>query len=278
MIRVPSRSGSLAEARAEGAAVQLVYAANQAVRLAAENPGREVVFLGIGFETTAPATALAVRQARQQGLRNFSVLGAHKRLLPAMDALLLDTNVRIDGFLCPGHVSVILGWQAFEPIARAGRPCVVAGFEPPNIALGVLEILRQLQAARALACTVYPVVTAGGNATAQQVLAEVFDVCDARWRALGTIPASGLALKREYAEFDAVQRFGLREADSYEPPGCLCGQVITGRRMPTDCPLFGKTCTPAAPVGPCMVSSEGSCAAHYKYHGLASPTGAGEVP
>jgi hydrogenase expression/formation protein HypD len=267
MVRVPGRDGSLEQARSAGAAVEVIYAAHEAVELARREAPRQVVFLAIGFETTAPATALAVRQARQGRLKNFSILSAHKLVLPAMHALLDQEDVRIDGFLCPGHVSVIIGRRAYEPIVRKHRrPCVVAGFEDEQILAGIAEILRQLAEAASAATSVYPVGKADGNPEARRVIEEAFRVADAPWRALGVIPRSGLELAEKYAEFDAAGRFELPEVESYEPPGCRCGDVICGRCLPTDCPLFATRCTPREPVGPCMVSSEGACAAHYKYH------------
>jgi hydrogenase expression/formation protein HypD len=266
MIRVPGRLGSLGEARADGADVQIVYAAEQAVQIARKNPTRQVVFLGVGFETTAPGTALAVKTARAGGVRNVSVLTAHKTILPAMRALLSADDVRIDGFLCPGHVSVILGWRAYEPIARQyGRPCVVAGFDPGQVLAGIEAILAQLADGRPAAATVYPSVTGEGNAVARALLDEVFVPADAAWRALGVIPGSGLAFRQEWSEFDAARRFALPEMESYELPGCRCGDVISGRCLPRQCGLFGRECTPRSPVGPCMVSSEGACAAAFKY-------------
>ena len=267
MVRVPGAHGSLEQARSAGADVQVVYAAHEAVELARRSPDRQVAFLAVGFETTAPATALAILQARREGVRNFSVLPAHKLVLPAMHALLSSPDVQIDGFLCPGHVSIILGWRAYESIVAAHhRPCVVAGFEEEQILAGVEEILRQIVEGAPAAVSVYPPVTPGGNAVAQRVLAEVFQPGDARWRALGVIPGSGLELRPELREFDVRSRIELPELPSYELPGCRCGQVITGRSLPTDCPLFATRCTPREPIGPCMVSSEGSCAAYYKYH------------
>jgi hydrogenase expression/formation protein HypD len=266
MVRVPGREGSLAEARARGAEVEVVYSADQAVELAAARPERQVVFLAVGFETTAPGTALAVRRARKEALKNFSVLAAHKLVLPAMEALLAGGQVAIDGFLCPGHVSVILGYAAYEPIVRKyHRPCVVAGFDPSQILLGLAAILEQLAEDKPAAMSVYPSVSAGGNATAKHLLEEVFAVADVPWRALGVIPQSGLVLRPEYAAFDAARRFDLPPMESYELPGCRCGEVICGRLLPTDCPLFARRCTPRDPLGPCMVSSEGACAASYKY-------------
>jgi len=267
MVRVPGRLGSLAEARASGARVEVVYSADQAVELAKRQGDRQVVFLGVGFETTAPGTALAVRRAKQEGVKNFSVLMAHKLLLPVMRALLAAGDVEVDAFLCPGHVSVILGYAAFEEIARDHvRPCVVAGFDPPQVISGILEILRQLADDKPAATTVYPSVSAAGNAKALEMIEDVFVPVDVAWRAMGVVPDSGLALREELAEFDAQRRLGLPEMESYEMPGCRCGDVITGRCSPFDCPLFeAAKCTPRDPVGPCMVSTEGACAAAYKY-------------
>jgi hydrogenase expression/formation protein HypD len=266
MVRVPGRLGSLGDARSRGAAVEVVYSADQAVELAKRTPDRQVVFLGVGFETTAPGSALAIKRAKAEGLGNFSVLSAHKIILPAMRALLDAGDMQVDGFLCPGHVSVMLGYQAYAPIAaRYSRPCVVAGFDVANIVLGIIEILTQLRDGRATACSVYPSVSAGGNCLAMQLLDEVFMPGDAIWRALGTIPGSGLAIRPEFAAFDAQKRFALPEVPSYDLPLCRCGEVIRGRISPRQCSLFGQACTPRDPVGPCMVSSEGPCAAAYKY-------------
>lgn len=266
MMRVPGRSGSLADARAAGGEVEVVYSADQAVEQAKQRPDRQVVFLAVGFETTAPGTALALRRAREERVSNFSVLTAHKLIIPAMKALLAQPDVRIDGFLCPGHVSVILGWGAYEPlVAEFDAPCVVAGFDPAQILSGIAEILRQLDAGEPKACSVYPAVTREGNPRALELLDEVFTPADAKWRALGEIPASGLELRDGYAEFDAAKRFDLPPVESYELPGCRCGDVICGRCRPRDCGLFGTQCTPREPVGPCMVSFEGACAAAYKY-------------
>jgi hydrogenase expression/formation protein HypD len=266
MVRVPGRHGSLAEARATGSKIEIVYGADNAVDLAIKNPDEQVVFLAVGFETTAPGTALALKRARQENVRNFSVLAAHKLVLPAMLALLAAGDVQVDGFLCPGHVSVILGYAVYEPIAKDhGRPCVVAGFDPHQILLGVEEILRQLSVGESRSCTAYPSVSREGNATALRLLDEVFTPGDAAWRAIGVIPGSGLIPRPEFADFDAAKRFDLPEMESYEMPGCRCGDVICGRVSPHDCKLFAKVCTPRDPVGPCMVSSEGACAAAFKY-------------
>ncbi len=273
MVRVPGRSGSLADARAAGGEVEVVYSADQAVELARDNPDSRVVFLGVGFETTAPGTALAVKRASEEDVRNFSVFTAHKLIVPAMRALLSSPDIRIDGFLCPGHVSVILGWGAYESLVKEfSAPCVVAGFDPAQILSGIAEILRQLEAGESAACSVYPAVTREGNRRAMELLDEVFVADPAVWRALGKIPDSGLELRDEYARFDAARQLDLPESESYELPGCRCGDVICGRCRPRDCGLFGTQCTPREPVGPCMVSSEGACAAAYKYEAPAAAT------
>ena len=266
MVREPGKAGSLADARATGAAVEVVYSAEQAVELARSTPDKQVVFLAVGFETTTPGTAMAVLRARDEGLQNFTAFAAHKLMLPAMRALLEGGRTRIDGFLCPGHVSVILGWQAFEEIAdQFAKPCVVAGFDPSQIASGLEEILTQLAAGRAEACSVYSSVSAEGNAEAKKMIDRVFTPADAAWRALGVIADSGLRIRDQFADYDSTKRFALPEAASYEMPGCRCGEVISGICGPHDCDLFAAKCTPRNPIGPCMVSSEGACAAAYKY-------------
>jgi hydrogenase expression/formation protein HypD len=220
----------------------------------------------VGFETTAPGSALAIRRAKAQGVGNFSVLSAHKIILPAMRALLDAGDMQVDGFLCPGHVSVMLGYRAYDEIAaRYSRPCVVAGFDVANIVLGIIEILTQIGDGRAIACSVYPSVTAKGNPLAMQLLDEVFAPCDVAWRALGVIAGSGLGIRPEFAACDARKRFALPDMPSYDLPLCRCGEVIRGRCAPKECSQFGLACTPRDPVGPCMVSSEGPCAAAYKY-------------
>jgi len=266
MVRVPGHAGSLADARGDGADIQVVYGADQAVDLAIARPDRQVVFLGVGFETTAPATALAVQRAQREELKNFSVLTAHKWLLPAMHALLSMPDIRVDGFLCPGHVSVILGYAAFEPIVKQyRRPCVVGGFEPVQILEALYEIVRELNDDAPQACSVYSSVSREGNLVARQLLEEVFEPEDAAWRGLGTIAQSGMKLRAPWSGFDTAERFDLPECAPYEMPGCRCGEVITGRLRPRDCKLFAGACTIRTPVGPCMVSSEGACAAAFKY-------------
>lgn len=266
MVRVPGRDGTLAQARADGAQIEVIYSADYAVEIAKARPDKHVVFLAVGFETTAPGAALAVLKAWDEGVGNFSIFSAHKLVLPIMDALLAGGDVRVNAFLCPGHVSVILGYDAYKNIAsQYRRPCVVAGFDPGQIVAGIAEILKQLVEDDPKACSVYPAVKAEGNLAALKLLDDVFWPADAAWRAVGVVAQSGLELRSEYAEFDTAKRFDLPAAESYELPGCRCGDVICGRIDPVDCPLFSNSCTPIDPIGPCMVSSEGACAAAYKY-------------
>ena len=268
MLRVPGRRGSLEQARSNGANIRVVYSSLDAVKLAHESPQREVVFAAVGFETTAPATAVAIRQAEQSGLSNFSVLASHKCVVPAMLGLLNSGNVKLDGFLCPGHVSVVIGWECYRPIAEQYRlPCVIAGFEEKLMASGLARLAEQVRDGRAELINQYPeAVTRRGNVVAQRLLDEVFESGNMRWRGLGTIPNSGLVLRERYRDFDAARRFGLREPFDHEIKGCICGQVITGQATPHDCKLFGEPCNPIHPLGPCMVSSEGTCQAWFKYH------------
>jgi len=248
--------------------VRVVYSALDAFDLARAEPEAQVVFLGIGFETTAPATTAAILQAERFGLDNFSVLAVHKLVVPAMMALLREGNVPIDAFLCPGHVSVILGAEAYRPVVeRFVRPCVVTGFEPPNMLRGLLHIARQLRDSRAELENVYSVaVTDHGNPHAKQLIDRVFVADNVTWRGLGDIPESGLAFRPAYQRFDALRRFEIRLGEDHEPPGCLCAEVIQGKVDPPSCRLFATACTPMRPIGPCMVSSEGTCAAWFKYH------------
>ena len=270
MVRVPGTASSLERAGAEGGSVAVCYSVLEALDLARNRPGEAVVFAAVGFETTAPGTAVAVEQARAEGLANFHILSGHKWILPAMDALLAGGEVRIDGFLCPGHVSVVIGSRAYEPLAeRHGRPCVVAGFTAEQVLAGVAAILRQMAGGEARVENVYPeAVREEGNPEALAHVDRVFASADAAWRGLGTIPESGMVLCDEYAGADAVRALDLPwpppepEADAR---GCRCGDVIRGAIQPHECPQFGARCTPAHPLGPCMVSREGSCQAEYRY-------------
>jgi len=267
MVRVPGRETTLERVQGDGARVSVIYGVMDALKLARDRTDEQIVFAGVGFETTAPTTAVAVKLARSAQLGNFTVLGAHKLIIPAMTALLEGGEVRIDGFLCPGHVSVVIGADAYRPVAsRFARPCVVAGFEPLEMLDAIERILRQLAGGRAEAENAYAkVVSAEGNRAAWAAIEEVFEPADTPWRGLGTIPASGLALREAFADLDAARRFGVRVTDQEDARGCRCGDVIRGLIEPPECPLFAKVCTPVNPVGPCMVSREGNCQAHYKY-------------
>jgi len=266
MIRVPGSDGSL-ETRASNGNVKVVLSSEDALQLARENPGKIIVFIAVGFETTTPASAVAVKEAAAEGIANFCILSGHKLVLPAMRALLDGMNDRIDGFLCPGHVSAIIGWGAFAEIVNEyRRPCVVAGFEPVQIIEGLAEICRQLAAGKPELASVYKaVVTENGNAAAQKIVAECFEPVDGYWRGLGRIEKSTLALREQYGRLDAFRRFGLEDKPGKDNRGCRCGEVLCGLIEPIQCPLFGTRCTVDKPVGPCMVSSEGTCAAWFKY-------------
>jgi len=266
MIRVPGRGGSL-ETKNPNNNVKIVLSSEDALQLAKDNPEKEIVFVAVGFETTAPATAVAVKEAAAQGIDNFCILSGHKLVVPAMRALLSEKNNKIDGFLCPGHVSVITGYGAFaEIVDDFSRPCVVAGFEPMQIIEGLAEICRQLNAGKPELKSIYTaVVTEKGNPAAQKIIDECFDVADGYWRGLGKIEKSTLKLKDKYSQFDAFERFNIVETQGGERNGCRCGEVLCGLIEPQQCQLFAKSCTPQAPIGPCMVSSEGACAAWFKY-------------
>jgi hydrogenase expression/formation protein HypD len=266
MIRVPGNRGSL-ESKAGRATVNVVLSANDALQLAKQNPAKTVVFVAVGFETTTPATAVIVREAAKTNIENFCILSGHKLVIPAMEALLADKNTRIDAFLCPGHVSVIIGSNAYVPIVeKFAKPCVVAGFEPMQIIEGIAEICRQLSENRPQVKSVYSaVVTPQGNTVAQSIINEIFEPADGYWRGLGLISKSTLKLRDRYSRFDAEKRFGLQEHTAEDTSGCRCGEVLCGLIEPTHCELFETVCTPDTPVGPCMVSSEGACSAWYKY-------------
>jgi hydrogenase expression/formation protein HypD len=269
LIRVPGTLSSLKEEMALGAKVSMVYSTMDAVKLAQDNPDEEVVFLGIGFETTAPTVAASILAAARMGLANFSVLSAHKLLPPAMGALLAGGGLEIDGFICPGHVTTIIGTKSYEAVAaKYGTPCVVIGFEPVDILQGVLMLVEFLEAGRAEVAIQYKRgVSPEGNPKAVEIMLQVFEPVDAPWRGLGWIPKSGLGLRKEFEKFDARVKFDLEVPPAPEPPGCRCGDVLRGALRPPECKLYRKVCTPERPVGPCMVSSEGTCAAYYRYHG-----------
>jgi hydrogenase expression/formation protein HypD len=267
MVKVPSSYSSLGREKAEGIDVEVVYSPMDAVALARDNPGRQVIFLSIGFETTAPTEAIAVREAKNINLKNFSLLAGNKLTPPAVRALLDAGEVNIDGFILPGHVSAITGLNAWRFIASDyGKPCVVAGFESRDLMRGTMMLLDLIRERKAEIRNGYTrVVREDGNLRAQEILAEVFEAADSKWRGIGIIPGSGLVLKAEYSGFDAELRFPVDLPPVKEHAGCRCGELLRGTILPTDCPLFGAACTPERPVGPCMVSSEGPCAAYHKY-------------
>lgn len=270
MLRVPGSTIDLRTAKAEGADVRVVYSAMDALALARSLPDRQVVFLAVGFETTAPGHAFAVHQARREGLRNFSLLVSHVLVPPALEAILADPACRVDGFLAAGHVCTIMGTAEYEPVARRHRvPIVVTGFEPVDILQGLHLCVRQLENGRAEVENAYArAVNAEGNVTAQAMIREVFTIRDRRWRGIGEIAASGLALAPAYADLDAAVRFGLDDTaggGSEAERGCQSGFVLVGKIKPPACPAFGTRCTPEHPLGATMVSSEGACAAYYRY-------------
>ncbi len=268
MVRVPGSESTLAQERAHGADVRVLFSPIEAVDLA-QKTDRQVVLLGVGFETTAPGVAIAVAQAKRRGLDNFTVLCTHKRLMPALEALMAADDVAIDGLLAPGHVSTVIGWGAYrEFIERHQIPCVVAGFEPHEMLRAILALVHQLAEGRAEVENEYPrAVTEEGNLKALAAIDEVFEPTDAEWRGLGVIPAGGMKLRAAFADFDAAGRFGISIEEGREDPRCRCGDVLRGALRPAECGAFGRACTPAHPLGPCMVSSEGACAAAYKYGG-----------
>lgn len=271
LMRVPAPDGrTLKHAQAQGAQVQIVYSPLDAVKLAKENPQKEVVFLGVGFETTAPAIAVAVILAKREGVKNFSVLSCHKLVPPALDALLASEDTNIDAFLLPGHVALVLGLEPFQFLAeKYNKPAVVAGFDAADILYSLICMMEQLTEAKPAVTNTYTrAVSNEGNPAAQAILNQVFVVDDTNWRGLGLIPQSGLAVRKELADFDAFAKFGLVLPETKPLPGCQCGLVLSGRITPDQCPLFGKVCTPQNPTGPCMVSTEGSCAAWYNYQGI----------
>jgi hydrogenase expression/formation protein HypD len=267
MLRVPGSSSDLLRAKAQGADVRIAYSPTEAVKIARSNPERKVVFLAIGFETTAPANAMAAWQAKREGLKNFSMLVSHVLVPPAIRALMTSSSNRVQGFIAPGHVCTIVGCREYEALVRDFRiPIVVGGFEPVDILEAVLLLVRQLEAHEAKLENQYArSVSYKGNVLAQEIMAEVFEVADQKWRGIGPIPQSGLRLREEYAAYDANRVFELGEFTVDEPAECISAQVLQGLKKPTDCAAFGMRCTPENPLGAPMVSSEGACAAYYHY-------------
>lgn len=254
---------TLLRARAEGADIRVVYSPLDSIKLAEAHPGREVIFLGVGFETTAPTLAASILSAARAKLDNYSMLVAAKTIPQAMNILANSKNLNLNGFLCPGHVSCIIGTEPYE---RLGLPSAIAGFEPEEILRGIAALVTSVKQGSKRVINCYRgVVRREGNRKAQKILYSVFEPSDSNWRGLGPIPGSGLALSEAYHGFDAGRKFDLELPKPVEPPGCRCGEILTGLVTPTECPLFGKRCTPESPIGACMVSTEGTCAAHYNY-------------
>ncbi len=272
MLRVPGSTTDLLAVKATGGDVRIVYSPLDAVKLAEQNPEKEVVFFGVGFETTAPATAMALFQAARKGLKNFSMLISHVLVPPAIGALMSSPDCRVQAFLAAGHVCAVMGYEEYPPLAAKYRvPIVVTGFEPLDILQGILMCVQQLQSGRAEVENQYArAVRREGNQPAQQLVREVFRVVPRKWRGVGEIPASGLGLRAAYAAFDAEKKFGLGDRRVAEPTECRSGLVLQGQIKPHECPAFGSRCTPEHPLGATMVSSEGACAAYYRYRRTSS--------
>ncbi|WP_022852290.1 hydrogenase formation protein HypD [Limisalsivibrio acetivorans] len=267
MLRVPGSNGeSLQKLRSEGKDIRIVFSPLDTLAMAVKEPERDFVFLGIGFETTAPTSAALAKSARMKGVENLYITPYSKTVPEVLQVLLDDESLGINGFVCPGHVSVITGLSIYEPVAERGIGAVVTGFEPLDILSSVLELIRQTNSGSASVVNMYPrVVRPEGNPKALGLLDEVFRKEDTDWRGLGSIPGSGLRFNDEYSSFDALRYFEIESSGVYDIDVCRCGDVLKGKMSPKECPLFGDACTPVNPVGPCMVSSEGSCSAYYKY-------------
>jgi hydrogenase expression/formation protein HypD len=275
MLRVPGSRQDLFAVRARGGDVRVVYSPLDAVEVAAANPDREVVFFGVGFETTAPANAMAVHQARARGLRNFSMLVSHVLVPPAIEAIMSSPACRVNGFLAAGHVCTVMGSWQYEPLAqRYGVPIVITGFEPLDVLDGIRRCILQLESGRAELENAYQrAVRPEGNLSARAMLDEVFSVVDRQWRGIGMIPSSGWNLAEAYADLDAARRFEVDELSVSEPSRCRAGEVLQGLIKPSECECFGHECTPRTPMGAPMVSSEGACAAYFQYRRLEAPVG-----
>ncbi len=269
LLRVPGSYSSLAQSRAEGNDVRIVYSALEALDIARQNPERRVVMIGIGFETTAPTIAASILQAREEGLHNYLVFSFHKLTPPIIQAILAAGETHIDGIICPGHVSTIIGSRPYEFVPRNFNiACAVTGFEPLDILLGVDLLVKQLESKQPRVEIAYRrAVRPEGNLKAQELMLKVFEVSSATWRGIGPVPASGLKLKPEFANYDAEKLYDLSRIDSRESSGCICGEILRGVKTPLDCALFNKACTPEHPIGPCMVSAEGACSAYHLYGG-----------
>jgi hydrogenase expression/formation protein HypD len=279
MLRVPGSARDLFAVKAAGGDVRIVYSPLDALQIAKDNPAKTVIFFAIGFETTAPANAMAVLQAKAQGLTNFAVLVSHVTVPAAITALMDSPDVQVDGFLAAGHVCTVMGFWEYEPLAEKYHiPIVVTGFEPVDILHGILECVQELETGRFEVRNAYArSVTHDGNQPAQAVIRRVFEMTDRAWRGIGVIPMSGYRLREEFAPFDAEQRFPqVQSIQTHESPLCISGLVLQGRKKPDECPAFGKQCTPQTPLGATMVSSEGACAAYYRYGRYSFPSPEGE--
>lgn len=267
MIRVPGEKGSLADARAAGAQVEIVYSPMDALSLANREPEKLIVFMSVGFETTTPGIAATIKEAARRKIDNFCIFPANKVMPPPLDVLMQDPQLQLDGLLCPGHVSIITGSTMYNfLVEKHDLACAVAGFEPTDILLAIISLVEQVQQGCPTVENCYNrVVTRKGNVKARELVSTVFEPVDSEWRGLGNIDGSGLGLREKYGAFDVTQRLGLTIVPSIEPKGCRCGEILKGICRPKDCPLFNRHCTPASPVGPCMVSSEGTCAAWHRY-------------
>ena len=269
MLRVPGSSSSLQMVKAEGADVRMVYSTTDALKIAEDNPARSVVFLGIGFEATAPTVAASILQAEKRGIKNYHVLSLHKLCPPIIQTILCSGEIKFQGLICPGHVSAVIGSHPWEFIARHyGIPCVVSGFEPLDVLQCLDMLVAQIENGEARVENAYRRgVHPEGNCEALEIMSRVFEPCSTKWRGMGEVPDSGLKIKKEYQQFDAEFVFNIDPGPCLEPEGCICSEILRSVKTPLDCALFGKVCTPESPVGPCMVSSEGSCSAHYLYGG-----------
>lgn len=267
LIKVPGSGSTLGKEKATGADVRIVYSIFDAVNIAKQNPEKEVVFCGVGFETTIPTIAAGVLMAAEDNIKNFSVHTSNKLTPPALAALMEADGIEIDGFLLPGHVSVITGTNAYrDTFDKYNIPCVISGFEPIDILEAILFLIQQNEEGKPDLVNAYPrAVSEQGNVKAKKIMNQVFEISEAAWRGLGVIPDSGMKLNKDFSQFDAAVKFDLDLPDVPEPKGCACGQILMGLRTPQQCGLYKKKCTPMTPVGPCMVSGEGSCAAFYKY-------------
>jgi hydrogenase expression/formation protein HypD len=267
MIRVPGSKKSLLEAKAGGADVRILYSPLEAVKIAQQNPGKEVVFFAVGFETTAPANALSVIHAQRAGISNYSILTSHVLVPPAMEAIVNDKDNVVQGFLAAGHVCAIMGLDEYYPLVDKYKlPMVVTGFEPVDLLQGILMLVRQLEKGETKLENQYArVVPADGNPTAREIISKIFEVSDREWRGIGNIPLSGYELKKEYEAYDANKKFNISITPARESTECIAGEVLRGIKKPYQCPQFGKKCTPLQPLGAPMVSSEGACAAYYHF-------------